>query len=88
MAPLWLPPCRIAEQLLNSYKLKTLEGTPLDGIFHARRLRNFIPREGTALAAEQKKLEKMLALEEPNNPQLFNEITNKLRVVLKEQPLY
>ena len=59
------------ERLPNSYKLETLEGTLLDGIFHERCLRSFIPREGTALAAEQEKLEKTLTLEEPNNAQLL-----------------
>jgi transposase InsO family protein len=65
IAPMWSPPRRIAERLLNSYKLETLEGTPLDGLYHARRLRRFIPREGTSLAAEQKKLEEALASTEP-----------------------
>jgi hypothetical protein len=30
--------------------LETLNGTPLNGLFHARRLRTFEPREGTKLA--------------------------------------
>jgi hypothetical protein len=38
-----------------------LQGTPLDGVFNARRLRGFIPREGTELAAQQKKFEEELA---------------------------
>jgi hypothetical protein len=61
LAPMWSPPHRIAERLLNSYKLETLEGTTLDGLFHARRLRDFILREGTTLAIAQKKLEEALA---------------------------
>ena len=65
IAPMWSPPRRIAERLLNSYKLETLDGTPLDGLYHARRLRSFVPREGTLLAAEQKKLEEALASSEP-----------------------
>jgi hypothetical protein len=51
---MWSEPHRIREKLLNSYKLETLEGQPLDGEYHARRLREFIPREGTELAAQQK----------------------------------
>ena len=66
LTPLWSPPRRVAERLLNSYKLETLEGTPLDGLFHARRLRGFTPREGTTLAMEQKKFEEALTMEEPN----------------------
>jgi hypothetical protein len=54
---MWSEPHRIAEQLLNSYKLETLEGQPLDGEYHARRLREFVPREGTELAAQQKEIE-------------------------------
>ena len=69
LAPMWSPPRRITEQLLNSYKLETLDGTTLDGLFHARRLRSFVPREGTTLAVEQKKFEKALASEEPNEPE-------------------
>ena len=66
LAPMWLPPQRIMEQLLNSYKLKSLDGTLLDGLFHTRRLQGFVPREGTMLAVEQKKFEETLTSEEPN----------------------
>ena len=38
LAPLWSPPHRVTERLLNSYRLETLDGTPLDGEFSARRL--------------------------------------------------
>jgi hypothetical protein len=54
---MWSEPHRISERLLNSYKLETLEGQPLDGEYHARRLRVFKPREGTELAAQQKEVE-------------------------------
>jgi len=43
----------IVEWLLNSYLLKTTEGTALPGEFSARRLRLFIPREGTDLFRQQ-----------------------------------
>ena len=46
LTPLWSPPRRVIERLLNSYRLETLEGVPLDGLFNARHLRNFSPREG------------------------------------------
>lgn len=51
---MWSDPHRILERLLNSYKLETLEGHPLDREYHARRLHEFVPREGTELAAQQK----------------------------------
>ena len=54
---MWSEPHRIAEQLLNSYKLETLDGKLLVGEYHTRRLREFIPREGTKLAEQQKELE-------------------------------
>ena len=61
LAPMWSPPHRVAEHLLNSYRLETLQGTPLDGLFNARHLRSFTPREGTELATQQKKFEDELA---------------------------
>ena len=54
LTPMWSKPRRVVERILNSYKLETLEGQPLDGEYHARRLRIFIPREGTELAAQQR----------------------------------
>jgi len=38
LLPMWSPPHCIAKRLLNSYRLETLQGTPLDGMFNARRL--------------------------------------------------
>ena len=43
----------MTERLLNSYNLESLDGEPLRGDYNARRLREFIPREGTELATEQ-----------------------------------
>jgi hypothetical protein len=54
LTPMWSEPHRVAEKMLNSYKLETLEGQQLEGEYHARRLREFVPREGTELAAQQK----------------------------------
>ena len=64
LTPLWSPPRRITEHLLNLYRLETLEGVPLDGLFNARHLRSFSPREGTGLAAQQKVVEERLASQE------------------------
>ena len=50
LAPMWSVPHRIVTRKLNSYTLQTLDGTPLNGVFNARRLRAFEPREGTKLA--------------------------------------
>jgi hypothetical protein len=57
LTPMWSEPRRIMERMLNSYKLETLDGQPLDGEYHVRRLREFIPREGTELAEQQKEAE-------------------------------
>jgi hypothetical protein len=59
LTPMWSEPHRVLEKLLNSYKLETLEGQPLEGEYHVRRLREFIPREGTELAAQQKEIERI-----------------------------
>ena len=37
----------------NSYILETLDGDPIDGVFIARCLHMFHPREGTKLAFEE-----------------------------------
>ena len=57
LLPEWSQPHRITGQLRNSYTLETIDGNPVEGIFHARRLRAFIPREGTRLAEAQKVVE-------------------------------
>lgn len=49
MAPRWSAPRRIASRTVNSYQLETLEGFPIAGHFHARRLRQFVPRATTEL---------------------------------------
>jgi hypothetical protein len=57
LLPKWSPPQRIAGRNLNSYTLKKLDGTPITGQFSSRRLRGFIPGEGTQLTQEQAKIE-------------------------------
>ena len=57
LLPKWSLPHRIVSRNLNSYTLKTLHGDELPGAFSARRLRGFIPKEGTRLAEEQSLLE-------------------------------
>ncbi|KIK32103.1 hypothetical protein CY34DRAFT_35435, partial [Suillus luteus UH-Slu-Lm8-n1] len=47
--PRWSAPHRIIAQRANSYSLETLEGFPMKGWYHARRLRMFLPRTGTLL---------------------------------------
>jgi hypothetical protein len=54
LLPKWSTPCRITERLRNSYRLENLDGVPIPGEFHARRLRAFFPKEGTRLAEEQR----------------------------------
>jgi len=34
ITPLWSPPHQITERLLNSYRLETLDGVSLDGLFN------------------------------------------------------
>ncbi|KIK31923.1 hypothetical protein CY34DRAFT_27291 [Suillus luteus UH-Slu-Lm8-n1] len=61
LLPKWSVPRRIKSRLQNSYKLETLEGTILQGEYSARRLRAFMPREGTELAMKQEVYERKLA---------------------------
>jgi hypothetical protein len=63
LQPTWSGPYRIQEQILNSYKLEELDGTPRSGEYSARRLRAFIPREGTELARLQREVEERIARE-------------------------
>ena len=53
LLPKWSPPQRVTARNLNSYTLETLDGTPIAGQFSARRLRKFIPKEGSKLAEEE-----------------------------------
>ena len=64
LLPKWSPPQRVVARNLNSYTLEKLDGTPIAGLFSARRLREFIPKEGTKLAQEQAILHRQL---EPDN---------------------
>ena len=49
IAPKWSGPHIITGKYLNSYSLCTLTGTELQGKYHARRLKRFIPRQGSDL---------------------------------------
>jgi hypothetical protein len=57
LLPKWSPPYRIHTRIWNAYTLEDLDGTCVDGEFSARRLRAFIPKEGTRLADTQKEWE-------------------------------
>ena len=65
LLPKWSMPHRVVSRDLNSYVLESLNGDRLPGSFSARRLRGFIPKEGTKLAETQKAIEEQLADEEP-----------------------
>ena len=60
LLPKWSPPQRVTSRNLNSYTLEKLDGTPIPGLFSARRLREFIPREGTKLAQDQAELNRQV----------------------------
>ncbi|RXW14873.1 hypothetical protein EST38_g10981 [Candolleomyces aberdarensis] len=57
LVPKFSAPRRVVSRNRNSYQLQSLEGMPLPGWYHARRLRLFIPRKGTELEKVQKELE-------------------------------
>jgi len=49
LLPKWSTPHIITAKFLNSYSLSTLNGTPISGSFHSRRLRPFILLRGSNL---------------------------------------
>jgi transposase InsO family protein len=49
LAPRWSVPRLITGKYLNSFTLSTLQGIPLNGLFHIRRLRPYIPLRGSTL---------------------------------------
>ena len=53
LIPMWSAPHRVVTKHRNSYTLETLSGLPLSGLYNSRRLRTFLPREGTKLAATE-----------------------------------
>ena len=57
LLPKFSAPRRVVSRNLNSYHLETLEGLPIAGRFSSRRLRQFIPRQGTELDRTQTALE-------------------------------
>jgi len=62
LLPKWSHPRRVVARDVNSYTIATLEGVPVPGKFSARRLRRFLPREGTELALKQAEIEEREAL--------------------------
>jgi hypothetical protein len=55
--PKWSRPYRVVSRNVNSYVLETTEGQMIGGKeFSVRRLRRFVPRDGTALAKEQQEV--------------------------------
>jgi hypothetical protein len=63
LLPKWSQPRRIVKRLRNSYTLENLDGSAIEGTFSSRRLREFVPREGTRLASEQREFEERLKKE-------------------------
>jgi hypothetical protein len=60
LQPQWSAPRCIISRVGNSYTINTLEGFPINGLFHARRLCQFIPRDGTALTSLQEALQETI----------------------------
>jgi hypothetical protein len=58
LLPKFSAPRRVVSRNRNSYQLETLEGFPIAGKFSSRRLRQFIPRQGTELERAQAAIEK------------------------------
>lgn len=69
LLPKWSMPQRVVSRNLNSYVLETLNGDVLPGSFSARRLRRFIPKDGTKLAEEQRLRETQYTTTDPDPEQ-------------------
>jgi hypothetical protein len=78
LIPKWSPPHRVVKCLVNSYRLETLNGDELEGLYSSRRLRRFTPRQGTRLAAQQAELETRLRAEEEEEDWIDEETIEKL----------
>ena len=57
LLPHWGTPHRVVDQRRNSYRLETVQGLPVGGMFSARHLWRFIPRPGTELVTQQLEIE-------------------------------
>jgi hypothetical protein len=60
-------PRRVAEKVANSYRLETLDGGEIEGLFSSRRLRSLEPKEGTKLFEEQRAFESKMMEAEKND---------------------
>ncbi|KAK1230433.1 hypothetical protein PQX77_006476 [Marasmius sp. AFHP31] len=80
LVPKWSAPKRVVERNVNSYALETLDGMKLEGMVSTRNLRRFIPREGTELAKEQRKLEEKIAKEKTEAEKKLEESQGRAEV--------
>jgi hypothetical protein len=85
LTPMWLAPQRVVERNVNSYKLETLDGVRLEGEYSARRLREFVPREGTELAEAQRVFMEETKKEEEERRRKEIEDVVRLRRMDKEE---
>ncbi|KAF8749003.1 hypothetical protein RHS01_10377 [Rhizoctonia solani] len=65
LAPRWSGALRIDKKARNSYSLVDMDGKPFAQAAHARLLRPFVPRAGTALAAYADKLREARSANSP-----------------------
>ncbi|CCO33032.1 hypothetical protein BN14_08612 [Rhizoctonia solani AG-1 IB] len=65
LAPRWSGALRIDKKARNSYSLVDLDGKPFAQAAHARLLRPFVPRAGTALATYAEKLREARSTNSP-----------------------
>jgi transposase InsO family protein len=69
LLPRWSPPRIVTKKILNSYTLSDLEGTELEGTFHARRLRRYIPRSNSPVDRSYPDMHRSTTQEEENEMQ-------------------
>jgi hypothetical protein len=81
---MWSASQHVAGHNVNSYKLETLDGARLAGEYSARRLQEFIPREGTELAEAQKVFMERMKAGEAERRQKETEEVAELRMTERE----
>jgi hypothetical protein len=85
IGPKWSGPHIITGKYLNSYSLCTLTGTELQGKFHARRLKWFIPRQGSDLDLLRSPDDGILNPEPDEEEILIQEAEGRMATILGEE---
>jgi hypothetical protein len=85
IAPKWTGLHIVTEKSLNSSTLCTLTGTELQGKYHARRLKQFIPRQGSDLDLLRTPNDGIPDLEPDEEETLIQKAERRMATILEEE---